>query len=124
MELPVIIHCVRAYDEVLKELLAHKIIRPVIFHGYNGNKQQSERLLREKNIFFSFGELIFKRSKAREMVGQLPLNRVFIESDCSALPLEKIYEQVALLCNIDIEKLANIALSNAQRVWGDIFNVE
>lgn len=43
LRLPVIIHCVKAF-ELLMELLAAYSLPAVIFHGYTGSPQQTERL--------------------------------------------------------------------------------
>ena len=52
-EKPLIIHCVKAWNEMME---LHKEINPAvpwIFHGYNGSIELT-RQLSEKNILFSF----------------------------------------------------------------------
>jgi len=41
--MPMIIHCVRAYEEVLHMLLKHKNKMPVIFHGFNKSLPVAEQ---------------------------------------------------------------------------------
>ena len=122
--LPLIIHCVRAYGEVLKYLLDHKINTPVIFHGYNGNVQQTQRLLQEDNIYFSFGELLFRKSKAQQVLPQIPLERIFLETDCSAKKIDEIYRQAATLLAVKEATLVKTIGKNVYALWGDKFNVE
>ena len=55
---PVIIHCVRAYSEIISALNAARFQLPVVMHSYNGNIQTTQQLLRRDNIYFSFSDKI------------------------------------------------------------------
>ncbi len=92
---PMIIHCVRAYDEVLQMLKDSRVAVPVIFHGFNKNIHLAERLL-NAGYNLSFGAALLKEgSNAAKAIAHIPLERVFLETDDSAVPIEQVYETAA-----------------------------
>ena len=57
LELPLIIHCVRAFHELF---YLHKLYKPKqawIVHGFNGSLKLATQLL-EKGIYMSFGKTL------------------------------------------------------------------
>ena len=104
---PIIIHCVKAYNEILS---IHKDVspeQPWIIHGYRGKPQQARQLV-QAGMYLSFGEH-FNAESARA----IPTDRLFIESDESTLPIAEIYSRVAAAKGISIEELAGQINSNA-----------
>lgn len=92
---PLIIHCVRAYEEVLHILKEENVQVPVIFHGFNKNVQLAERLV-NMGYYLSFGAaLLNEGSYAAKALTHIPLERIFLETDDSAVPIEQIYETAA-----------------------------
>jgi len=115
---PLIIHCVKAYNELIR---IHKNMHPQqpwILHGYNGNLQETKQLV-DRNIYFSFGEILFKKSaKAIESFKHLEINRIFMETDESELTIEKLYERGAQLKgNTDSNELK-------QQIWENFNQLE
>lgn len=89
---PLIIHCVRAYEEVLHILKEENVHVPVIFHGFNKNIQLAERLV-NMGYYLSFGAALLNEGfHAAKALTHLPLERIFLETDDSAVPIEQIYE--------------------------------
>lgn len=84
LELPVIIHSRDAWQDtvnVLKEY-APKLKKGFLMHCYSGSKEIAEILLK-LGAYFSFGgALTFKNSKKSEVVKILPIDRIFVETDC------------------------------------------
>ncbi|MBW7912590.1 MAG: TatD family hydrolase [Taibaiella sp.] len=92
---PLVIHCVRAYEEVLDILHDSQVAVPVIFHGFNKNAQLAERLI-NAGYYLSFGAaLLNEGSYAAKALTHIPLERIFLETDDSAVPIEQIYETAA-----------------------------
>jgi TatD DNase family protein len=60
---PLIIHCVRAYNEIIELYNSYHPSVPWIFHNYTGNREISEQLL--KNSFFFLSEKFFLMKKQR-----------------------------------------------------------
>ena len=86
--LPLIIHCVKALDELLyiKKDLSPTL--PWIWHGFRGKPQQLQQLLKA-GFYISFG---FKYN--RESLMTCPSERMFLETDDDPRPIHLLYEQV------------------------------
>lgn len=115
-ECPLIIHCVKAYNEVLELYKKMQPVMPWILHGYGGSLEMTKQLAREK-ILFSFGEKLFKqKSKTIESFQYLPLDKVFFETDEMDGEVEKIYEQGAKLRSCTVECLKEATWKNFNRI--------
>ena len=113
---PLIIHCVRAYNEVLQILQQFKVQVPVVFHGFNKNKTLAQQLI-DKDYYLSFGKHLFTANVA-ETFKALPLTQVFLETDDSEVEIEDIYKAAASIKNIDIVELTKQLTKNAKHVFG------
>ncbi len=51
---PVVLHCVKAFEAVMRELAPHAL-RAVIFHGFIGSSQQAAEAIK-KGYYLSFGD--------------------------------------------------------------------
>ncbi len=113
---PLIIHCVKAFNEIIE---FHKKMHPEmpwIMHGYNGNIQTTQEL-EKREILFSFGENLFNsNSKVIESFRYLPIDKVFFETDTFEEEVEKIYLQGARLKNIPVEILKKAVWENFNRI--------
>lgn len=83
---PLIIHVVRRYDDLIAMKRLIKPSVPWIIHGWRGNPQLTEQLLRE-GFMFSVGEKFNPAS-----LEVIPAASLLIETDQSALPIEAIAE--------------------------------
>ena len=93
---PIIIHCVRAWEEVMATLKQHKVSVPVIFHGFNKSNIAS-RLI-DNGYYLSFGKaLLSNGSPAAEVISSIPANRYFLETDDSDISIADIYAAAATL---------------------------
>jgi len=119
---PLIIHCVKAYGEILE---FHKKLHPEmpwIMHGYNANVQISQQLA-EKGVLFSFGENIFKtNSKSAESFKYLPLEKIFFETDEYDGDIIDMYTKGAEIKNITIETLTKAVWNNFSRVENSLLS--
>lgn len=88
-DLPVVIHCVKAYEEVwcsLRNLLLPHPY-PVIFHGFRGKPALAARLLRWNYGYLSFGPH-FNADSLRLAYEAV---RMFLETDDSGLSIGDVY---------------------------------
>ena len=115
LEKPVVLHCVRAFEEVMK-IVADYRLKAVIFHGFIGSKEQAQRAL-EQGYFLSFGERTFHSPKTIEALRITPLSQLFAESDESPTPIEEIYSKIADLRGVSIEDLDAAAKSNFAKIF-------
>lgn len=115
LEKPVVLHCVRAFEEVMK-IVADYRLKAVIFHGFIGSKEQAQRALAQ-GYFLSFGERTFHSPKTIEALRITPLSQLFAESDESPTPIEEIYSKIADLRGVSTEDLDAAAKSNFAKIF-------
>lgn len=115
LEKPVVLHCVRAFEEVMK-IVADYRLKAVIFHGFIGSKEQAQRALAQ-GYFLSFGECTFHSPKTIEALRITPLSQLFAESDESPTPIEEIYSKIADLRGVSTEDLDAAAKSNFAKIF-------
>lgn len=114
--LPVVLHCVKAFEETMR-ILRETEPRAVIFHGFVGSPQQARRAL-ERGYYLSFGERTFASPRTVEALRNTPLAQLFVESDESPTPIGEIYARIALLRGIGIETLKRATAENYRRLFG------
>lgn len=115
---PLIIHCVRAFDEVLVILRKMKVHTPVVFHGYNKGPELANKIISE-GYYLSFGKHILDSSSVQDVFVQTPPDKVFLETDASDISIESVYLKAAFLKGISQEELADTIENNARRVFGE-----
>jgi len=108
---PLIIHCVKAYNEIQQILKNAETDVPVIFHGFRG-KPQFAKELTKAGFYLSFGNLFNKES-----LKMMPLDRIFLETDDKDLRIEEIYRLVAETKNISVERLIEAVGENFERCF-------
>lgn len=119
---PVIIHCVRAYSELLEIFKKKELKIPVIIHRYSGNKTIADQLLKY-NCYLSFGhELFNSKSKSARVFKNIPNANIFLETDDSALSIFEICQKASELKKINIEDLKVIINNNFTKCFGNLFN--
>ncbi len=92
--LPVILHVRKAVDEVIKHC-KQQGVSSGIAHSFNGSAQQAKQLL-DMNIKLGFGGAItYSRAKRlRQLIMQLPLSALCIETDAPDQPVQRLNKQV------------------------------
>lgn len=113
--LPVILHCVRAFEPTIKILSDYKL-RAVIFHGFIGSEQQATEALR-RGYYLSFGPNVLRSPKSIKALNICPLERLFIETDESHITIEEIYAEIARLRDIDVTILAANIIENYKQIF-------
>lgn len=86
-ELPVVIHCRDAYDDLYGTIRTDGLsFRGGIMHCFTGNKAQAKEAL-DLGLFISFSGIVtFKNAEElREAAAYVPLDRMLVETDCPFL---------------------------------------
>jgi TatD DNase family protein len=113
-DLPVILHVVRAFNEMIDFMKVHKPAVPMIIHGYNGSPEMAEALL-NAGFYLSFGEAIAKEhSKIVESLLIVPADRLFLETDEGDLDIREIYHFAAEVKGISMDQLRMQIFENAR----------
>ncbi len=116
---PVIIHCVKAFSELIgiKKKRGSKI--PWLIHGYNNNAKIAQELLLN-NCYLSFGyHLLVDNTNAQKVLKQVPINTFLLETDDKEVEIEDIYKKAAEIKKITIEKLKGIINYNYCNIFGE-----
>lgn len=118
MQLPVIIHCVRAWNELkdIKRQLQPK--SPWIFHGFAKGSILKEVI--DEGMVVSLGEQLLKNPKLQLAINDLPLGRLLLETDDASIGINQVYELVSKLKKIplpDLEKSIEENIFNIFPKW-------
>ncbi len=96
---PLIIHCVKAYDDIR---ILHKKLKPKqpwILHGFNVKISVAKQML-EEGFYFSFGDAILHDdSMASLVLPTIPDGKFFLETDASEVSINAIFARTAILRN-------------------------
>lgn len=115
---PIVLHVVRAMEDVLKIIYHYKEIKGVVFHGFIGSKEQAYECLK-RGYFLSFGERSLRSPKSVEALRITPLSQLFCETDDNApTRIEHIYNEVAKIKEITPEEL----LKNIEENYKNLFH--
>ncbi len=109
-QLPVVLHCVRAFEPTMK-LLAQQSLPAVIFHGFIGSPQQGKQAV-DRGYFLSFGAKSLRSPKTVELIRTMPPERLFLESDCEPIDVRAIYDRVAQIRGCTIDELKERIYTN------------
>jgi len=117
---PLIIHCVKAYNEIIAMCKKANIKQACIIHGYNNNLKIAEQLIKS-GFYISYGAgLLASNSNAMHAIKITPIDKIFLETDDSDENIQTIYEKAADLLNINVEDLKNQIQDNFVTVFGNI----
>jgi TatD DNase family protein len=112
---PLIIHCVKAWDEVLK--LLQQCTVPVVFHGFNKSKELALQLI-AKGYYISFGKAL-QQERVQKVIAAIPAERILLETDIAELPIKTIYELAVRAIGAD-EDVFNLQIrNNVTKVFGE-----
>lgn len=121
-DLPVILHSRRTHDKLAQHLKRHNLPRTGVVHGFAGSLQQAERFVQLGYKIGVGGTISYPRaSKTRDVMAQLPLSALVLETDAPDMPLngyqgepnrpERIQEVFAHLCSLRSEPPEIIAIT-------------
>ncbi len=115
-ELPLIIHCVKAWNEILAIKKELKPKQTWIYHGFR-KSNLTENVL-DSGCFISIGTAIIYDQKLQQAIQNTPLEKLFLETDNdTSHSIQEVYESVARLKNISIEELQAQILKNFAMVF-------
>ena len=126
--LPVIIHSRNATDDVLKILKKYSI--KGVIHCFSGSIEIAREFIKLGYYLGVGGILTFKNSKLGEVIKNVPIEYILLETDSPFLtpePYRKyknepkyipvIAEKLALLKEIEVEDVMEITTDNASRIF-------
>ena len=108
---PLVIHCVKAWGELLESKKKFRPSQPWIIHNYKGRPEFTKELL-EHGCMFSIGEKFNENS-----VKEIPLELLFCETDTSDATIDDIYRGLAESLNMPLEELALQIKKNVMKIF-------
>jgi len=132
LNLPVIIHCRSAFDDLYKILTLRqaqgKKLRGVI-HCFSGTWAEAQKYL-DLGFYLGINGIIYKLD-LKEIIEKTPLERILLETDCPYLTpseagvernepifVKYVAETVAEIKKISLEKVAEVTTANAKNLFG------
>ena len=111
---PLIIHCVRAFEETLEILKGYPGVK-AIFHGFNRNENILKNVLINGH-YISCGRSVFNPT-FHDIFNAIPKDKLFLETDNSENTIEETYMVAAAIAEVELEKLATQINRNFQAVF-------
>lgn len=115
---PIIIHCVKAWDELIALYKEYKDSVPWIIHGYRGNSRQTEQLSKI-GFKFSVGENFNKES-----LKYISLDSLFCETDTSDMTICKVYENISAEIGLSINHFAILVAGNIKNTFHQVTYIQ
>jgi TatD DNase family protein len=114
-KLPVIIHSVKATEEVILTLKKYPTLRGEI-HGFSGSESQAKSLI-NMGFLLGFGLQItnINSTKLRSLINNIPIESILIETDDHYNPndIQLVVDTIAQLKQLTLEKTIQICDNNA-----------
>lgn len=108
---PLIIHCVKSFDELISLKKQIKPSQVWIIHGFKGKPEQAEQLIKQ-DFYLSFGPKYNVKT-----IRIMPFDHLFLETDDSDDSIESVYEKVSACLNIESQELAGKIAQNVYPVF-------
>ena len=113
---PVIVHCVRAYSEIIEMRKKTKATMPWVIHGFNSSVETIRQLLKY-DIYISLGEVLYRNeNQAIKILKDIPLERLFLETDVSGRDIRDVYGKAAELMGCEVDFLCKQIFENYGRL--------
>jgi len=100
---PLIIHCVKSYQEIIELKKEMNPKQVWILHGFNKSKQLAESCIKNE-ILLSFGAALINNKKLQETFLALPLSSILLETDDDKMNIKEVYQKASIIKNIEIDE--------------------
>ena len=131
-DLPIVIHCRDAFDEIFEVLETEKDEKlHGIFHCFTGNLDQAKQAISYNMKLGIGGVVTFKNGKIDQFINQIDLKHIVLETDSPYLApkpyrgkrnesayINKVLERLSELYNLSQEKIAEITTQNSKEIFG------
>ena len=119
-DLPVILHCRKAFSELVQLLRQQPPKMGGVYHGFSGSYQQATQLIDLGIKIGVGGTITYSRAqKTRATIAKLPLSALLLETDAPDMPVsgyqgqpnrpERLVNIVTVLAEIRGEEYAQVA---------------
>ena len=131
LDLPVILHCRGAFEELLTAVNKHGGKLRGVLHAYSRGPELAERFI-AAGLHIAFGGAVTRdrAKRVRQAAVRLPLDKIVLETDAPSIGLDgvlptdtepghvrDIAEAVAVIRNEPLETIAEVTTANACRLF-------
>ena len=117
---PLIIHCVKAFNELLRIHKDFSPKMPWIVHGFNRNPEIAELLL-NRNMILSIGAILLdNRQSIVDMMNMIPDKQLVLETDISTVSISEIYKAASKAKQMTLEDLTFSIEHTIHSIYGHI----
>lgn len=113
--LPLIIHCVKAFHDLLQIRKETKPQSPWIIHGFSRSVDTAKQCI-EAGCCLSFGKKALEPGYA-EVLKAVPDDMIFAETDDSDVDIHHIYRAIADAKGVDITRISRVISENVTRCF-------
>jgi len=112
---PVILHCVKAFDEIFQLKNQFSSIPNWAIHGFNKNPEFASQLI-NRGFYLSIN--VEKVRYSEELLRRIPRHRLFLETDNSPILIEDNYLRATEILGIQLQELKMNIAENAKHFFG------
>lgn len=114
LQKPLVLHCVKAFDELidLKKRLRPTV--PMIVHGFNKKYEMAQQLINQ-GFYLSFGAAVLKSADVALSIKAIN-TPFFLETDTSDISIMEIYAQVAKIKKMTIDDLKDVIFADWKKL--------
>ena len=115
-EKPLIIHCVKAHQDII-EIKKHMNPKQIwILHGFNKNLQIADSLVKN-GIILSFGKAIIHNKKLEEVLSKISISSILLETDDSDYSIQEIYQKLSEIKQVSLKVLQKEIYQNFKNIF-------
>lgn len=127
---PIIIHCRDAHEDLLEILRLEAELPSGVMHFFTGSLEQAKKYI-ELGFYISFSGVITFTKAYDEVVKNIPLDRILIETDCpyvAPIPfrgkrnepqyVKYVAQKIAEIKGLSFEEVAMQTTKNARELFG------
>ena len=115
LKLPIILHLVKSYTEILQLKKELKPKQPWVIHGFNKYKHAVQLI--ESGFYLSFGASLLTNTKLQSAFTQTPIAKIFLETDAATITIQEMYIFAAQLRQVTVAELKHQISNNCKTVF-------
>ncbi|MGJ7095063.1 TatD family hydrolase [Vibrio hannami] len=130
-ELPLILHCRKAHQELIKVLKQHPLKNSGVIHGFTGSAHQAQEFIKLGLYIGVGGSITYERAnKTRNAIASIPLSSIVLETDAPDMPvsgyqgtpnypkhIKEILKSLILLRKECEQTVASMVFVNSKRLF-------
>ena len=105
-KLPLILHSVKSWNEILTLRKTLKPQQQWIFHGFRKTNLHTSVI--DEGLILGIGPAIFYDIKLQELIKSIPLKHILLETDQqSEITIDQLYKHISLIKNLPVSEVAD-----------------